>query len=122
MLNRSYGFPSQLKLGNPADYKKVFAKPVKSTDKFFTLLAIRNDLDHPRLGLAIAKKNIRKAVTRNLIKRSIRENFRLKQYDLINIDVIVLARRDAANASLALLTKSLDKHWLKLTERCNSYS
>ncbi len=122
VCKKSYSFPPQLRLGNAADYQKVFAKPVKSTDNFFTLLAIRNDLDHPRLGLAIAKKNIRKAVTRNLIKRSVRENFRLKQYDLINIDVIVLARRDAANASLALLAKSLDKHWLKLIDRCESYS
>lgn len=89
---------------------------------FFTLLVIRNELDHPRLGLAIAKKNIKKAVTRNLIKRSVRENFRLKQYDLINIDIVVLARRDAANASPALLRESLDKHWIKLTKRCESYS
>ena len=122
MAGEDYSFPPQLKLGNPADYTKVFAKPVKSTDNFFTLLAIRNDLDHPRLGLAIAKKNIKKAVTRNLIKRSVRENFRLRQYDLINIDIVVLARRDAANASPALLRKSLDKHWLKLTNRCESYS
>ena len=122
MAGKTYSFPSQLKLEDPAAYKKVFAKPVKSTDQFFTLLALRNDLDHPRLGLAIAKKNIKKAVTRNLIKRSVRENFRLKQYDLINIDVVVLARRDAANASPALLRKSLDKHWLKLTNRCESYS
>ncbi|NOQ76884.1 MAG: ribonuclease P protein component [Methylococcaceae bacterium] len=121
MASKSYSFPSRLKLEDPAAYKKVFAKPVKSTDKFFTLLALRNDLDHPRLGLAIAKKNIRKAVTRNLIKRAVRENFRLKQYDLINIDIVVLARRDAANASSAVLSKSLDKHWLKLTNRCESY-
>jgi len=122
LAGKTYSFPSQLKLEDPAAYKKVFAKPVKSTDQFFTLLALRNDLDHPRLGLAIAKKNIKKAVTRNLIKRSVRENFRLKQYDLINIDIVVLARRDAANASPALLRKSLDKHWLKLTNRCESYS
>ncbi len=118
----NFSFSSQLKLGNPADYKKVFKNPVKSTDNYFTLLAIRNDIDHPRLGLAIAKKVIRKAVTRNLIKRSVRENFRLMQHDLINIDIVVLARRDAVNASSALLSKSLNKHWRKLTERCNSYS
>jgi len=122
LAGESYSFSPQLKLDDPADYKKVFAKPVKSTDNFFTLLAVPNDLDHPRLGLAIAKKNIKKAVTRNLIKRSVRENFRLKQYDLINIDIVVLARRDAANASPALLRKSLDKHWLKLINRCESYS
>ncbi len=122
MLNQNFSFPSQLKLGTPADYKRVFANPVKSTDKFFTLLAIRNDLDNPRLGLAIAKKNIKKAVTRNLIKRSVRENFRLKQHDLMNIDVVVLARRDAANASSALLSKSLDRHWIKLSDRCSACS
>jgi len=122
LTDNNFSFPSQLRLGKPAEYKKVFAKPVKSTDPFFTLLAIRNDYDHPRLGLAIAKKNIRKAVTRNLIKRAVRENFRLKQHDLIHIDIVVLARRDAANASPALLRKSLDKHWLKLVKRCESYS
>ncbi|NOR71264.1 MAG: ribonuclease P protein component [Methylomarinum sp.] len=122
MTDNIFSFPSQLRLGKPADYKKVFANPVKSTDKYFTLLAIRNDYDHPRLGLAIAKKNIKKAVTRNLIKRAVRENFRLKQHELINIDIVVLARRDAANATSAILSKSIDKHWLKITNRCESYS
>ncbi len=109
-------------MGKPGEYKKVFAKPIKSTDRFFTLLVIKNDCGYPRLGLAIAKKNIRKAVTRNLIKRTVRENFRLQQQELINFDIVVLARRDAASASPALLRKSLDKHWLKLITRCESYS
>ncbi len=122
MTDNIFSFPSQLRLGKPADYKKVFANPVKSTDKYFTLLAIRNDYDHPRLGLAIAKKNIKKAVTRNLIKRAVRENFRLKQHELINIDIVVLARRDAANATSTILSKSIDKHWLKIINRCESYS
>ena len=114
----NFSFSTQLRLGKPGEYKKVFANPVKSTDKFFTLLAIENDYNHPRLGLAIAKKNIRKAVTRNVIKRVVRENFRLQQHLLINIDIVVLARRDAANASPVVLRKSLDKHWLRLVKRC----
>jgi ribonuclease P protein component len=122
LLVEGFGFPTQLRLGKPGDYKKVFAKPVKSVDNFFTLLAIKNDSEHPRLGLAIAKKIIRKAVTRNLIKRAIRESFRLQQHQLINIDIVVLARKDAVNASPAVFKKSLDKHWLKLIKKCESYS
>ncbi|WP_031434364.1 ribonuclease P protein component [Methylomarinum vadi] len=122
MSAEKHSFPVQLRLRTPADYKKVFANPARSTDKFFTLLAIRNDLDHPRLGLAIAKKNIKKAVTRNLIKRTARESFRLRQQKLINIDIVVLARRDAADAPPAVLRKSLERHWLKLVNRCDSYS
>ncbi|KAF3977529.1 MAG: ribonuclease P protein component [Methylococcales symbiont of Iophon sp. n. MRB-2018] len=122
MITESYSLPIQLRLGKPAEYRKVFENPVRSTDGFFTLLAIKNDYDHPRLGLAIAKKNIRKAVTRNLIKRAVRESFRQQQHQLINIDIVVLARISAANASSDLLKKSLDKHWFRLVNRCNTYS
>ena len=121
MANHNFGFPPQYRLKKPAEFKKVFAKPVKSSDQYFTLLAIKNDLGHPRLGLAIAKKYIKKAVHRNVIKRTVRENFRQQQH-LGNMDIVVLARREAVDASLDLLRKSLEKHWLKLVTRCASYS
>ncbi len=122
MIEQNFNFPSELRLKKPAEYKKVFAKPVKSSDTYFTLLAIKNDFDHPRLGLAIAKKNIRKAVHRNVIKRAVRENFRIQQESLGNIDVVVLARREAVDAPQELLRKSLEKHWLRLVSRCATCS
>ena len=122
MIEQNFNFPTRLRLTKPAEYKKVFAKPVKSSDTYFTLLAVRNDYDHPRLGLAIAKKNIKKAVHRNAIKRAVRENFRIQQQSLGNIDIVVLARREAVDAPLELLRKSLEKHWLRLVSRCASCS
>ncbi|MSP27109.1 MAG: ribonuclease P protein component [Methylococcales bacterium] len=121
MNQPTFGFSPQRRLKKPADYKKVFAKPVKSSDTYFTLLAIQNELDHSRLGLAIAKKSIKKAVHRNIIKRTVRENFRLQE-NLGSIDVVVLARREAIGVPLELLRKSLEKHWLKLVARCASHS
>ena len=122
MTEHNFNFPPQLRLKKPTEYKKVFARPVKSSDTYFTLLAIKNDFDHPRLGLAIAKKNIKKAVHRNVIKRAVRENFRMQQQSLGNIDIVVLARREAVDAPLELLRKSLEKHWLRLVSRCASCS
>ena len=122
MTEHSFSFPPLLRLKKPAEYKKVFANPVKSSDTYFTLLATKNDFDHPRLGLAIAKKNIKKAVHRNMIKRTVRENFRIKQQDLGCIDIVVLARREAIDAPADLLRKSLEKHWLRLVSRCASCS
>ena len=121
MKPATFGFSPQRRLKKPADYKKVFAKPVKSSDTYFTLLAIQNDLDHSRLGLAIAKKSIKKAVHRNIIKRTVRENFRLQE-NLGSIDIVVLARREAIGVPLELLRKSLEKHWLRLVARCASHS
>ena len=121
MAEERYSFPPRLRLRKPAEYKKVFANPVKFSDKYFTLLVSMNELDHSRLGLAIAKKNIRKAVDRNIIKRAVRENFRMHQQQLGTLDIVVLAKKDALNAPLVELRNSLQKHWLKIISRCNSY-
>jgi ribonuclease P protein component len=115
-----FGFPPQLRLKTPAAYKNVFAQPVKSSDKYFTLLAINNQLNHPRLGLAIAKKAIKRAVDRNSIKRIARESFRLRQHTLTALDIVVLARRDALSASPEMLRKSLERHFVQLVKRCAS--
>lgn len=111
-------FPPQVRLRCAIEFKRVFTNPQKSTDKYFTVLAIVNKLNYPRLGLAIAKKNIKRAVDRNKIKRSARESFRLQQHEMINIDIVVMAHRDAATASSKVLQSSLNNHWLKLIKRC----
>ena len=120
--NQDFRFPSQLRLIRAADYKRVFVNPVRTTDKFFTVLAVNNHLQHPRLGLAIAKKQIARAVARNRIKRTIRESFRLRRHQLNSLDIVVLARRDAGKAAQELLRSSLERHWQKLADRCGIYS
>ena len=122
MAQKAACFPPQVRLREPAEFKRVFTKAERSSDKYFTVLAIVNALDHPRLGLAIAKKNIRRAVDRNKIKRSARESFRLQQHEMSNIDLVVMARREAATANSKTLQASLDKHWLKLIKRCATFS
>lgn len=119
MTELSQDFPPQLRLKKAAEFKKVFTNPAKSTDRYFTLLAVRNDFGFPRVGLAIAKKIIRKAVDRNLIKRTVRESFRLQQHSMACIDIVVMARKEALDAKPDALRKSLDKHWLQLVSKCD---
>ena len=117
-----FTFSPDLRLRKPTEFQKVFANPVRSTDKYLTLLAIRNPLQHPRLGLAIAKKNVKKAVERNPIKRAIKESFRLNQHQLGNLDIVVMARKDAAKVPQKQLAYSLERHWNRLKDRCDSFS
>ena len=65
-----------------------------------------------RLGLAIAKKQLPRAVDRNRIKRVVRESFRLLQIQ--GHDFVVLARRDTVTAANAQLFLSLKLHWDRL--------
>ncbi|NOT86407.1 MAG: ribonuclease P protein component [Methylococcaceae bacterium] len=122
MEQECYSFPPRLRLRKPAEYKKVFSNPLKFNDQYFTLLVSVNELEFSRLGLAIAKKNIRKAVDRNILKRAIRESFRMHQQQLGTLDIVVLARKEALNIPLVLLRNSLQKQWLKIISRCNSSS
>ena len=89
-----FSFGKDLRLLNASDYKAVFDNAIlKVSSQQLLMLARFNSLDNPRLGLVIAKKNIRLAVQRNRVKRAIRECLRLQQQQLDNIDIVVLARR-----------------------------
>ena len=101
-----------------ADFDRVFDKAMRSSDQYFTVLARLNDLEYPRLGLAISKKKAKLAVTRNRLKRTIRESFRLMQQDLCRADFIVLAGNRCGSANSRRLNESLEQHWQKLNKLC----
>lgn len=115
-------FTRKLRLTNPADYKQVFNDPdkCKSVDCVFTILARKNGLSYARMGLAIAAKHLKHAVERNRVKRQIRESFRLNQIQLTGLDIVILSRIDTVKSNNNNLRKALDKHWLKIIEKCKN--
>ncbi|WP_317889675.1 ribonuclease P protein component [Spongiibacter pelagi] len=111
-------FDKSLRLLNAQDYQSVFDNStVKVSCAEFLFLAQQNQLDHPRLGLVIAKKNVRLAVQRNRLKRIIRETFRQEQSRLPAIDVIVLARRGADSLENPELHRQFQQLWRQLDKR-----
>ena len=113
-------FSKQAKLLKAADYNYVFDKPVRSSDRYLTVLARPNNLFHARLGLAFTKKRVKLAVARNRLKRISRESFRLSQLGQkkLGVDYIVLAGAQCANATNQQLFQSLEKHWQTLNKKC----
>ncbi|MCB1831489.1 MAG: ribonuclease P protein component [Chromatiaceae bacterium] len=105
-------FPRCCRLLSAASYKRVFKRPNRSADDFFTILWRSNEQELGRLGIAIAKKNIRRAVDRNLVKRVIRESFRHQHNRLKGIDTVVLSRRGVPLHDKKQLRESLDRLWL----------
>jgi ribonuclease P protein component len=83
-----------------------------------TLLAARNQCGHPRLGMALSRKVVHNAVTRNRIKRLMRESFRHWQSGLDELDVVLLGRPGIAEQSGKTLNAALEKLWEQLIERC----
>ena len=115
------GFSKALRLLTPADFKQVFdGADLRVSSKELLILARINRFDHPRLGLVIAKKHVRRAVQRNRIKRVIRESFRHRQAALLGaqgIDTIVLARGGADKLDNPALQRLIDGLWHQLQRK-----
>lgn len=79
----------------------------------FTVLTTENNGHNARLGLAIAKKHCKLAVSRNRLKRIVRESFRQNSERLSGLDIVVLNQPETHKADNQALFDSLEKHWNK---------
>ena len=84
------------------DFRKIFAQGKHHTSSLFVVYAAAGE---GRLGLSVSKK-VGNAVCRNRIKRLVREFFRLERL-WGNYDFIVVARRQAAEASFEEVGEAL---------------
>jgi len=109
------GFGKEKRLLNAADYGRVFDNPdARVSHPQLLLLAKINDRSRHRLGLVIAKKNVRFAFQRNRIKRVAREFFRTLPCSEPSMDVVLLARQGMGRLDNAELSSILLQLWQKL--------
>ena len=112
-------FGKAKRLLNAQDYSSVFDEPdAKAFHKNLLLLAKVNNGSGHRLGLVIAKKNVRQAVQRNRIKRIAREFVR-KVPDGVPLDVVVLARRGLDQMDNSQVASLFQQQWDKLARHAS---
>ncbi|WP_077462279.1 ribonuclease P protein component [Rodentibacter caecimuris] len=104
-------FSRELRLLTPSQFKYVFEQPLRASTPQVTILARKNNLEHPRLGLAVSKKYLKRAHDRNRIKRLTREYFRSHQHYLPNYDFVLIARQGIGQLDNSTFNQTLDKLW-----------
>lgn len=107
-------FPRSARLLTPASFKTVFADGRRFSFPGVTAVVRSNTEAHPRLGLAIAKKSLKRAVARNQVKRWARDSFRLHAAELSAVDVVIMARPDAGRLPPERIRESFDQLWSRL--------
>ena len=110
----SQSFPRQSRLLSKKDFSQVFdCNTKRASNRYALLLALPSEQSHSRIGLVIAKKNVKLAVERNRIKRLVREHFRCHPLSS-PYDLVFLARRNLHELSNHDIRSQLHGLWKKL--------
>ena len=109
----TYRFTKEQRLLTPAAFREVFDAPERKLHQGHLMAFVRtNTHDQPRVGMAITKRKVPTAVARNLIKRQIREQFRVKAIGLENKDIVFIIKnsiKDITNKELKNEIKNIFK-------------
>ena len=117
-----YTFPASQRLKTPAEFKHVWSQKKRLSGQNIAIANCKNQLGYARLGLSLSKKQIRRAVDRNRIKRVARETFRHIQSALNGIDLIVVAYKGMDKLSPKEQHQCFEALWKRLADICSKHS
>lgn len=112
-LTKRFLFQKKLRLLNYMDFKKVFNLSKKYITSFFTVFSMKNKLNYPRLGMVISRKVSKLSCKRNLIKRLIRESFRVRQHHLLHADFVIVVKLNIIKYNNLQIKNFLNNLWMK---------
>jgi len=110
------GFPRSKRLLRGADFRRVLEQPTRSVDACFAVAAHRGRATSARLGLAVSRKALPRAVDRNRIKRIVREAFRSRHWHCC-VDVVVVGRAGLKGAVNVSVRRSIEAHFERVHRR-----
>jgi ribonuclease P protein component len=133
-IQTPHGFPRTKRLLTPKDFREVFDDVIAKAacPELLILCKQRTPSKNTssekdsktdasksigRIGFIISKKNIKHAVQRNRVKRIFRDNFRHLPDQMLNYDLIVMAKKGADKLTNEEIHKLAHKLLKKTTKR-----
>jgi ribonuclease P protein component len=112
--------PSEARMHRPSEFAAALKGRRLARGAFFMVTAApaQAGQSHARLGLVIAKRHAARAVTRNALKRVVREAFRARRLALKPADYVVRLHAKVPVLSLTALKREaraeVDAHFQRL--------
>ena len=98
-----------MRLTDSPEFERVYRQGTAYRGKRFSVHAFPNEHGNPRLGLSVSRK-VGTAVTRNTVRRRLREVFRASTSEIPgDLDLVVSAKPAAAEATFRELLEEFGK-------------
>ncbi|QAU24579.1 ribonuclease P protein component [Dyella sp. M7H15-1] len=108
------GLPREARIRRAGDFAVLRQASGRLGGRCFSVRYRQNERGHARLGLAVSKRVSKRAVERNRIKRLLRESFRRVRNQLPPLDLMVMAREQAAGVPGPELLAELETLWRRI--------
>jgi ribonuclease P protein component len=117
-VHENYSFCKENRLVNQAQFKAVRSFGVRVRNPLCIVNACKNELNYPRIGIITSKKSLPKAVTRNKVRRIVKEWFRYRIKKLPSLDIIVIMSFASRYTTTKELHLCLDKLLQRVEKQC----
>ena len=113
-----YTYTKSQRLLTPVAFREVFDAPERKLHQSHLMAFVRsNSYEQPRVGMAITKRKVPTAVARNLIKRQIREQFRIRANDLEDKDIVFIVKKSIKGLSKIELKNEINNIFKKIEKK-----
>lgn len=110
------GFRCEYRLRKTDEFSSVFAFRRAIRGKHFEARYRPNSTASARIGVVVSKKYVRSAVNRNLVKRIVRESFRLMRVKLPHCDIVVRVSTRLERLDRRALRGEIDEIFVRLNQ------
>jgi ribonuclease P protein component len=114
---QTYRLAKQAKMIKTDDFSSVFNFRKRFSLKYLVMHYQPNNLQRARLGLVVGKKTAKLAVSRNYMRRVLREFFRLNQHDICHVDLIIRVQKKFDKVDFFQIKQEFDALIYKLNQR-----
>ena len=116
---QTYRLVKQAKMIKTDDFSSVFNFRKRISLQYLAMHYQPNLLQRPRLGLVVGKKTAKLSVSRNYMRRVLREFFRLNQQEICNVDLVIRVQKKFSKVDFTQIKKEFDTLTSKLNQRVN---
>lgn len=113
----SFRFTKPAKLIKTDEFSSVFNFRKRISAQFLVIHYQPNVQQHARLGLVVGKKTAKLSVSRNYMRRVLREFFRLNQENICDVDLVIRVQKKFDKVDFVLIKQEFDSLIAKINQR-----